>query len=95
MAFLDDAMKAWGAPALVAVGVVVALPLLLPVVGTALRPVAKAAIKGYLALSDSVSEYAAGAAEEISDLVAEAKAEHAAALAAAAAAPVPKTAEGT
>jgi hypothetical protein len=84
MALLEDAVKSWGMPALVGVGVVLALPVVLPVVGGALRPVAKAAIKGYLSLADSLTEYAASAAEELSDLVAEARAEHATALAAAA-----------
>jgi hypothetical protein len=82
MALFDDALKSWGVPALLGVGVVIAIPVVLPLVGAALRPVAKAAIKGYLAFSDAASEYVAGVAEELSDLVAEVKAERAGVVAA-------------
>lgn len=84
MGFVEDVMKSWGPSALVGVGVAVAIPFVLPVLGKTLRPVAKAAVKGYLALSDAVHEQVAGAAEDLSDLVAEAKAERAAELAASA-----------
>jgi Protein of unknown function (DUF5132) len=80
MALFEDAVKSWGLPVLVGAGVVLALPVVLPVVGSALRPMAKAAIKGYMALADSVAEGAATLAEEFSDLVAEVRAERATAL---------------
>lgn len=79
MALLDDVMK-FGMPAvLVGVGAVLAAPLVLPAVGSVARPVAKGAIKGYLALADGAKEWFAEASEQWSDLVAEAKAEHSAA----------------
>ena len=62
-------------------GVALAAPLVLPAVAALSRPLAKGLIKGYLALTDTVKEYAAEAGETISDLMAEAKAEHAAGLA--------------
>jgi hypothetical protein len=77
MTLFEDAVKSWGLPILVGAGMVLALPVVLPVVGGALRPVAKAAIKGYLALADSVAEGAAALAEEFGDLVAEVRAERA------------------
>jgi hypothetical protein len=64
--------------ALVGIGLVLAAPIVLPIVRDALRPVAKSAIKGYLTLQDTVTEWAAATGEQVSDLVAEASAEHAA-----------------
>ncbi len=78
MALLDDVVK-FGMPAvLVGVGAVLVAPLVLPAVGEVVRPVAKGAVKGYLALADSAKEWFAEANEQWSDLVAEAKAEHSA-----------------
>ena len=68
---------------LIGIGVAVAVPVVLPVVATAIRPLAKAAIKGSFALVAKITEFAAEAGEQISDLYAEAKAEHAAGAAAA------------
>jgi hypothetical protein len=76
MALLDDVLKV-GAPAiLVGVGAVLVAPLVLPAVGSVARPLAKGAVKGYLALADSAKEMFAEASEQWSDLVAEARAEH-------------------
>lgn len=70
-------------PGILAVlGVALAAPLVLPTVAALSRPLAKSLIKGFLALTDTVKEYTAEAGETISDLMAEAKAEHAADLAA-------------
>ncbi len=62
--------------ALVGVGLVIAAPIVFPVVRGVLRPVAKTMIKGYLTVQDSVTEWTAEAGEQLSDLVAEARAEH-------------------
>jgi hypothetical protein len=64
-----------GGNIILGVGVALAVPLLWPVVAAAAKPVAKAGIKGYLALAGSVKEMVAEAGEQVSDLVAEAKAE--------------------
>lgn len=54
MALLEEVSLGWGS-GVVGVGVVaLAAPAVLPAVGTALRPVAKAVIKGYFALTDLV-----------------------------------------
>jgi hypothetical protein len=83
MATFDEGLKGAVPSMLVVLGVALAAPLVLPAVAAVSRPLAKTLIKGYLALADTVKEYAAEAGETISDLMAECKAEHAAGLAAA------------
>lgn len=84
MAWLDDAFSGWGTTVLVGVGVVLAAPVLFPAAGEVIRPVAKGLIKGGLQLVDSLQEIIAEGSEQLSDLVAEVKAERAASAAAAA-----------
>jgi len=62
---------------LVGVGIVLAAPIVFPVVRGVFRPVAKSVIKGYLTVQDTVTEWTAETGEQVSDLVAEARAEHA------------------
>lgn len=64
---------------LVGVGVALAAPIVLPVLAAATKPLVKAAIKGYLGVAESIREATAEAGEKMRDLVAEAKAERAAA----------------
>lgn len=78
MNWLEDLVEAVSPNALVAAGALLLAPILVPVVGRGLRPLAKGAIKGYLTVQDKVREYAAVSTEQLSDLVAEARAEHAA-----------------
>jgi hypothetical protein len=73
-----DPITEFAPSALVGVGLVLAAPIVLPVLGGVFRPVAKSAIKGYLAVQDTVTEWAAETSEGLSDLVAEARAEQAA-----------------
>jgi len=58
----------------------------LPAVASVSRPLAKTLIRGYLALADTVKEFAAEAQEQVGDLVAEVRAERTAPTTAAAAA---------
>ncbi|HEX2923441.1 MAG TPA: DUF5132 domain-containing protein [Chloroflexota bacterium] len=60
----------WG----LAIGVGVGVALL---TGRRMRPVAKAAVKGYLAATEGLQRATAGAREEMQDIYAEAKAERA------------------
>jgi hypothetical protein len=83
MATFDEGLKGAVPSILVILGVALAAPIVLPAVAAVSRPLAKTLIKGYLALADTVKEYSAEAGENISDLLAECKAEHAADLAAA------------
>ena len=81
MATSDKGIKGAVPSILVILGVALAAPIVLPAVASVSRPLAKTLIRGYLALADTVKEYAAEAGENISDLMAECKAEHAADLA--------------
>lgn len=85
MALLDDVFSGWGTTVLIGIGVALAAPVLLPAVGAVIRPVAKELIKGGLYLIDSMQELVAESSEQLSDLVAEAKSERAAVVAAKAA----------
>ncbi|HXG18527.1 MAG TPA: DUF5132 domain-containing protein [Methylomirabilota bacterium] len=78
MAALDDLFSGWGTTVLIGLGVALAAPTLLPTVGAIIRPVAKGLIKGGLYIADSLQELVAEGSEQISDLVAEVKAERAA-----------------
>ncbi len=79
MALMDNGFKGAVPSILVVVGVALAAPIVLPAVAAVSRPLAKTLIKGYLALSDMAKEFAAETGEQISDLVAEVKAEREAA----------------
>ena len=74
MALLDNLLESGVSGVLLGVGVALAAPILLPAAATGARPLAKALIKGYLALADTVKEVVAEAGEQVSDLVAEAQA---------------------
>lgn len=87
----EDVIETVAPNTLVAVGVILLAPVLLPVLKSGLRPLAKGIVKGYLAIEDQVKEFGATTSEEWSDLVAEAKSEHGVAAGAAAAATSAKT----
>jgi hypothetical protein len=76
MALLDDVLSGWGSTVLIGIGVAIAAPVVLPVVGAVVRPVAKGAVKGGLFVVDSLKELVSDGAEQVGDLVAEAKAEY-------------------
>ncbi|MFN3648589.1 MAG: DUF5132 domain-containing protein [Armatimonadota bacterium] len=61
----------------VAIGTVVLAPVVFPALARGLRPAAKGAIKGYLALQERARVWAAETGEQFQDLVAEAKSEYA------------------
>jgi len=79
MASLDSLFSEWGTTVLISVGVALAAPVLLTVAGAVLRPVAKGFIKGGLCIADAMQGVIAEGSEQLSDLVAEVKAERAAA----------------
>lgn len=79
MAFLDKTLESlggWGPTVLIGLGVAVAAPVLLPAAGAVIRPVAKGVVKGGLFVADSLRELVSEGAEQVSDVVAEAKAEY-------------------
>jgi hypothetical protein len=75
MAVFEDFFEGWGGMGLAGLGVVLAAPILLPVVGSVLRPVAKGLIWGTLTVTAGTREWWAGAGEQLSDLYAEAREE--------------------
>jgi hypothetical protein len=86
MALMDDGFKGAVPSILVVLGVAMAAPIVLPAVAAVSRPLAKTLIKGYLVLADTIKEFAAEAGEQVSDLVAEVRAEREATVGAEAAA---------
>ncbi len=90
MGLFEDGLKGSTGSILVILGVALAAPIVLPAVASVSRPLAKTLIRGYLALADTVKEFAAEAQEQVSDLMAEVKAERTAAPAAATAPPKSK-----
>ena len=75
MALLDNVFEGWGSSVLIGVGVALAAPILFPALAAGARPLAKTLVKGYLVMADAVSEVVAETGEQLSDLVAEARAE--------------------
>jgi len=80
MAVLKDMSNGWIPGIMVGVGITLAAPVILPVLGAALRPLAKSVVKGGIAVGDRIKEVSAEAREQFYDLVAEVKAEQAASL---------------
>ena len=76
MALFDDVVKFVWPNALVVVAVGVLAPVLLPAAGFGLRPLVKGAVKAGLTVKDMVVGFVEETGEQVSDLVAEAKAEH-------------------
>lgn len=75
MALLGEVFKGWGPGILIGVGAAVAAPAILPAAGAVVRPLAKALIVGCIAAANAATEIFAEAKEQVSDLVAEARAE--------------------
>ena len=75
MALLEDVLGGWGGGIAVGLGAIVVLPAALPVIGSIVRPVARTVVSGTLALADLVSGVVAEGYDQVSDLVAEARAE--------------------
>lgn len=76
MAFYDDAVKFLWPNALVVVGVALLAPILLPAAGYVVRPLVKGMVKAGLTVKDMAVGFVEETGEQVSDLVAEAKAEH-------------------
>jgi Protein of unknown function (DUF5132) len=75
MAFLEDVtLGSVVSTSLIGVGLVIAAPLLLPVVGALVAPVAREVVKGGVRLYDAGAHVVTTMGEQLSDLVAEARA---------------------
>jgi hypothetical protein len=75
MALLEDVTKGGFSTLLVGIGAALVAPTVLPALGSSLRPLAKALVKGGVLLYDSVKESVAEAGEQLNDLVAEVRTE--------------------
>ncbi len=75
---LRDLFKGSLTNILVVAGVAMIAPVVLPVVVSMARPIVKGVIKGGMALADKAQELVAETGEQISDIMAEARAERAA-----------------
>ena len=73
---LGKTLSGLGVPLLVGLGVVAAVPVVLPVIGSLLRPVAKAAIKGGFYVADTVQDYLPSGEHTEQSVVVEAQAEY-------------------
>jgi hypothetical protein len=76
MAWYDDALKFSWPTVLVVMGVAILVPVLLPAVGYVVRPLVKGVVKTGLTVKDMAVSFVEETGEQVSDLVAEAKAEH-------------------
>jgi len=75
MAFLEDVtLGSVVSTSLIGVGLVLTAPLLLPVVGALVAPVAREVVKGGVRLYDAGAHVVTTMGEQLSDLVAEARA---------------------
>jgi hypothetical protein len=74
MRFLGDGLK-FGTSIAIGAGAVLLAPVVIPVIGSVLRPLAKAAIKGSLLAYEGVKITLAETKETVEDLAAEAKSE--------------------
>jgi hypothetical protein len=77
MALFEDALIGWSTGTVGGVGAVLAAPLVLPVVGSILRPVAKGLVKSYFFLADAIQDGAVQTREELGELTTEAQIERA------------------
>jgi hypothetical protein len=74
MALFDSGLKI-GTPVLLGIGVLILAPVIVPVVASAVKPLAKATIKTGLSLVQKGKELMSEAAEAFEDIAAEVKAE--------------------
>jgi hypothetical protein len=75
MALFEDITKGPISTVLIGIGVAMVAPAVIPAVASGLRPLAKALVRGGLTLYDAAREGVAEAGEQLSDLVAETRAE--------------------
>jgi len=74
MALLDNGLKI-GTPILLGIGVLLLAPVIIPIVASAMKPLAKATVKTGLSLAQRGRELISEAAEAFEDITAEVKAE--------------------
>jgi hypothetical protein len=75
MALLEDTLGGWSGGIFIGLGALVAVPFVAPVLGSIVRPVVRTVVGGGLAIVDGVSGVIAEGYDQLSTLVAEARAE--------------------
>jgi len=75
MAILEDIPKGGLSAVLVGLGTVIVAPIVIPAVGSALRPFAQTLVKGGVMMYDMLKESVAEAGEQLNDMVAQARSE--------------------
>jgi len=75
MALMEDLTKSAGGSVLLGLGIAIAAPVILPALGTGLRPLVKAVVRGGIMVYDTLKETVAEAGEQLSDIVAEVRSE--------------------
>jgi len=76
MSFAEDIFKSnLGTGLIIGLGTIILGPLVIPIVGRIVKPVAKAAIKGGICLFEAGKKGVSGAGESLSGLVAEVRGE--------------------
>ena len=76
MDWYRDLAKGYIPSLAVGIGVALLAPVILPAVASIFRPLMKGAVKGAFTVVDTVKEVTASTGEQLSDLYAEARAEH-------------------
>ena len=76
MGWYKDLLKGYMPSLAVGVGVALLAPVILPAVASIFRPLMKGAVKGVFTVADTVKELTVSTGEQLSDMYAEAKAEH-------------------
>lgn len=77
MAWLDETLGGWGTTILAGVVVTIAAPVVLPALGSILRPVVKGMLTAGLTFAEALQETVAEGREKLGDLIAEIEAERA------------------
>lgn len=73
---LGKLLSGLSGPLLIGLGVVVVAPVVLPIIGSLFRPVAKAALKGSFYVADTVQGYLPAGEQRVESFVIEAQAEY-------------------
>ncbi len=68
MAFFDDIFEGWASAGLVGVGVILAAPTLVPIVGAMVRPLTNELGRGFLLLTDTVRDMIGETGEGLRDM---------------------------
>ncbi len=76
MAWYRDLAKGYMPSLAIGVGVALLAPVILPAVASIFRPLVKGAVRGVFTVADSVKELTVSTGKQLTDLYAEAKAEH-------------------